>query len=82
MTQKNFLKVPAEILENFGAVSQETAWYMAKGLSKEKGISFSISVTGIAGPSGGTKDKPVGLIFFSFLYNKNNILVKKIVQRK
>ena len=50
---------------------------MAKGLSKEKGISFSISVTGIAGPSGGTKDKPVGLIFFSFLYNKKNILVKK-----
>ena len=68
-SKKNFLKVPAEDLKNFGAVSQETAWYMAKGLSKEKD-SFSISVTGIAGPSGGTKDKPVGLIFFSFLYNK------------
>ena len=52
---------------------------MVKGLSKEKDINFSIAVTGIAGPSGGTKDKPVGLVFFSFLYNKKDILVKKIV---
>ena len=43
---------------------------MAKGLSKEKDISFSIAVTGIAGPSGGTKYKPVGLVFFSFYIKK------------
>ena len=66
MIQKKLLKVPIKILKNYGAVSQETASYMAKGLSKGKDISFSMAVTGIAGPSGGTKDKPVGLVFFSF----------------
>ena len=46
-------------------------------MAKEKDISFLIAVTGIAGPSGGTKYKPVGLVFFSFLYNKKDILIKK-----
>ena len=76
-SKKNFLKVPIKILKNYGAVSQETAWYMVKALSKEKDINFSMAVTGIAGPSGGSKDKPVGLVFFSFLYDKKDILVKK-----
>ena len=76
-SKKNFLKVPLNILKNYGAVSEETASYMVKGLSKEKDISFSMAVTGIAGPSGGTKYKPVGLVFFFFLYNKKDILVQK-----
>ena len=75
--KRSFLKVPVKILKNYGAVSKETASYMVRGLSKEKDISFSIAVTGIAGPSGGTKYKPVGLVFFSFLYNKKDILIKK-----
>ena len=45
---------------------------MVRGLSKEKDISFSMAVTGIAGPSGGTKYKPVGLVFFPFC------IIKKI----
>ena len=65
-SKKSFLKVPIKILKNYGAVSKETASYMVRGLSKEKDISFSMAVTGIAGPSGGTKYKPVGLVFFSF----------------
>ena len=76
-SKKNLLKVPLNVLKNYGAVSEETASYMVRGLSKEKDISFSMAVTGIAGPSGGTKYKPVGLVFFSFLYNKKDILVKK-----
>ena len=40
---------------------------MVKGLSKEKDINFSMAVTGIAGPLGGTKTKPVGLVFFLFI---------------
>ena len=64
----SILKVPQKIIKKYGAVSQETAKYMVKGLSKEKNIIFSFAVTGIAGPSGGTKEKPIGLVYFSFLH--------------
>ena len=76
-SKHKFLKVPLHILQKHGAVSQETAYYMAKGLSKEKQINFSIAVTGIAGPLGGSKAKPVGLVYFSFLYKKTNIIVER-----
>ena len=49
---------------------------MTKGLSKDKKINFSLAITGIAGPSGGSKAKPVGLVYFSF-YKKRNIIVEK-----
>ena len=76
-SKNKFLKVPLNILKKYGAVSKETAFHMAKGLAKEKGVNFSFAVTGIAGPLGGTKEKPIGLVFFSFLYNKKNIIVEK-----
>lgn len=62
------LGVPAEILESFGAVSEETARAMSEGISKISGAELCISVTGIAGPDGGTEEKPVGLVFMD-LYN-------------
>ncbi len=76
-SKHKFLKVPLNILQKHGAVSKETAYYMTKGLSKDKQTNFSLSITGIAGPSGGSKAKPVGLVYFSFLYKKRNIIVEK-----
>ncbi len=74
-----FLKVPLDIIKKHGAVSQETAKYMVKGLSKKKNIIFSFAVTGIAGPLGGTKEKPIGLVYFSFLHKNKNLIVDKKV---
>lgn len=59
----NRLGVRAETLDKYGAVSSEVAAEMAQGISKTSGASIGISTTGIAGPSGGSKDKPVGLVY-------------------
>jgi PncC family amidohydrolase len=58
------LDVPAETLETFGAVSAETAAAMAHGVRERLGVDVGVAVTGIAGPGGGTEEKPVGLVFF------------------
>jgi nicotinamide-nucleotide amidase len=57
------LNVPAEVLERHGAVSAETAAAMASGARSALGADVGVSVTGIAGPGGGTPQKPVGLVF-------------------
>ena len=57
------LGVRTETLENFGAVNEECAYEMASGLMKLTGADICVSTTGIAGPTGATKDKPVGLMF-------------------
>ena len=59
------LHVPAEVLETCGAVSRETVEAMAKNALKTMGADYSVAVSGIAGPSGGTKDKPVGLVWIA-----------------
>ena len=59
------LGVPPEILAAHGAVSAETAKAMAEGAQEKTGTDLAISITGIAGPSGGTKEKPVGLVFMA-----------------
>lgn len=58
-----YLSVPLETLENHGAVSEETALAMAKGMAQQSGSDVAISVTGIAGPTGGTIEKPVGTVY-------------------
>ena len=60
--EKN-LGVPKEIFKNFGAVSEECARAMAEGVCKKTGALLGLSATGIAGPTGGTPDKPVGLVY-------------------
>ena len=74
----NILKVPKKIISKHGAVSYETCLYMVKNLSKISKTNISISITGIAGPKGGTKTKPVGLVYIG-IKKGNKILVKKFL---
>ena len=57
------LKVPKKIISKYGAVSKECCLTMVKNLSKISKANISVSITGIAGPNGGTKLKPVGLVY-------------------
>ncbi|MBN2545604.1 MAG: CinA family nicotinamide mononucleotide deamidase-related protein [Spirochaetes bacterium] len=61
------LNVSEETLLNYGAVSKETALEMASGLKEKTYADICVSVTGIAGPKGGSKEKPVGLVYFGFI---------------
>ena len=61
--KERILHVPHEILKQYGAVSEETARAMAEGACRLSGADASIAVTGIAGPEGGTPEKPVGLVY-------------------
>src|SRR5690606_4450899 len=60
------LGVPENILHNYGAVSEETVEAMALGAIKDDGAQLSVSVSGIAGPEGGTPSKPVGTVWFAW----------------
>ena len=70
------LKVLKNIIIKYGAVSEQVCLAMVINLNKISKTSISISITGIAGPSGGTKKKPVGLVFVG-IKNRNKISVKK-----
>lgn len=71
--KNKILGVKKETLEKFGAVSEECSFEMAEGLHKVTGADICISTTGIAGPTGGTKDKPVGLMY-STIYSKDKYI--------
>lgn len=71
------LGVRLETLENFGAVSEECAYEMASGLMKLTGADICISTTGIAGPTGGSQEKPVGLMY-STICTKNKAITFEI----
>ena len=70
------LKVPKNIIKKHGAVSYEACLTMVKNLNKISKTNISVSITGIAGPKGGTKKKPVGLVFIG-IKKSNKILVRK-----
>ena len=72
----NILKVPKRIIMKHGAVSYETCLSMVKNLYKISKTNISVSITGIAGPKGGTKNKPVGLVYIGIKKN-DKILIKK-----
>ena len=72
----NILKVPKRIIMKHGAVSYETCLEMVNNLNKISKTNISVSITGVAGPKGGTKQKPVGLVYIG-IKKGNKILVKK-----
>ena len=72
----NVLKVPKKTIEKHGSVSEKVCLIMLKNLNKMSKTNISISVTGIAGPGGGTKKKPVGLVYIGIKKN-DKILIKK-----
>ena len=74
----NILKVPKKIIMKHGAVSYETCLSMVKNLYKISRTNISISITGVAGPNGGTKQKPVGLVFIGV--KKGNKTAQKEVR--
>ena len=85
----SILKVPKKIISKYGAVSKECCLAMVKNLSKISKANISVSITGIAGPNGGTKLKPVGLVYIgikkgnkiiineNLFKNKNRIAIQK-----
>lgn len=69
--KKKLLGVSAETLDKHGAVSSHVAEEMAKGVQKISGSDIAISITGIAGPDGGTKEKPVGLVYIGYVFGSH-----------
>ena len=76
--KQKILGVKAETLEQYGAVSEETAREMAQGCAKKAEVDIAVGITGIAGPTGGTEEKPVGLVYMGCYY-KNEAKVKKFI---
>jgi nicotinamide-nucleotide amidase len=70
------LQVPAGIIEQYGAVSEQVAILMAQGVRKLAGTDYGLSVTGIAGPGGGTPQKPVGLVYIGFAHEGDALAQK------
>ncbi len=82
--KENFLDIPNKLLESKGAVSSEVAVKMAEAIKNKFKADIGVSTTGISGPTGGTNDKPIGLIYIA-IATKNKNIVKKfnlIPQRK
>jgi len=76
--KSKYLSVSKTNLSKFGAVSKEVAEDMIKGLYENERTKICISTTGIAGPNGGTKLKPVGLVYIGIKINNKNYIFKKI----
>ena len=76
------LKVPKKTITKYGAVSYETCLLMVKNLSKISKSNISISITGVAGPNGGTKEKPVGLVYIGLKKGSKIIIRKNLFKNK
>jgi len=77
--KNELLSVPIETLEQYGAVSEETAAAMAKGALENSHANIGVSITGVAGPGGDTKEKPVGTVCVGWHLAENNIKTKRVV---
>ena len=72
------LKIPKKIISKYGAVSEEAAQEMAENILKNTGSDLGLSVTGIAGPGGGSPDKPVGTVYIGVASDDSVYVVKRI----
>ncbi len=70
------LDVPENLLKKYGAVSEQVAKSMAEGVRKISNVDIGIATTGIAGPTGGTKEKPVGLVYIAISTSENTVVKK------
>jgi len=77
-SKNRLLKVPKKIINKYGAVSAQCCYSMVANLSKISKSDIAVSITGIAGPSGGSKLKPIGLVFIGIKL-KNNIIINKFI---
>ncbi len=80
--KKSILKVPQKIIKKYGAVSVQCCLAMVNNLSKISKSKVCISITGIAGPKGGSKQKPVGLVFIGIRVGKKVVINKCNFQNK
>jgi nicotinamide-nucleotide amidase len=80
--KEKILKVPKKTINKYGAVSHETCLSMVKNLSRISKSNISISITGIAGPNGGTKEKPVGLVYIGLKKGDKTIIKKNLFKNK
>ena len=71
--KQDLLGVNKDTITKYGAVSEHVALEMVKGVIKNSTSDFAVAITGIAGPSGGTPTKPVGMVCFGFSTNGNNL---------
>ena len=78
----NILKVNKKIIQKYGAVSPECCEAMVKNLSKISKADVNVSITGIAGPKGGTKSKPVGLVYIGVKKSNKLIITKNFFKQK
>ena len=78
----NLLKVNKKIIDKYGAVSPETCEAMVKNLAKLSKSKINISITGVAGPNGGTKLKPVGLVYIGVKKSNKILITKNIFKNK
>ena len=76
-----FLKVNKKIIKKYGAVSYECCLEMVNNLSKISRANINVSITGIAGPNGGTKQKPVGLVYIGIKRGGNSQVNKYFFKR-
>lgn len=77
-SKKKLIGVAGSTLKKYGAVSRKCAKQMAKGAAKKAGADAAVSVTGIAGPEGGSEQKPVGLVYIGCSV-KGKVIVKKFL---
>ncbi len=82
LSKTRILKVNKNIIKKFGAVSPECCRAMVSNLSKISRANINVSITGIAGPNGGTKKKPVGLVYIGVKNGKKVIIDKNIFKSK
>lgn len=72
------LKIPEDIIDKYGAVSEQVAILMAEGVKKLSKSDYGLSATGIAGPTGGTEEKPAGLVYIGFAHENDSFAQKYI----
>jgi nicotinamide-nucleotide amidase len=79
-SKTEMLGIPEAVIQKYGAVSEQTAKQMAERIRKKGGTDLGLAVTGIAGPTGGTLEKPVGTVFIALSYDRTTECQKYLFQ--